>query len=125
MQWVLLTILGLLSFSVQATTLNIATGDYQPFTDASKPNQGSLVAYTEEIFKQLGYQAKHEFMPWKRALTEPLESKRFNQAIKNQPFSMPNNHWRTSISQKNHKEILGCNKNFIMSCYALRFETQE
>jgi polar amino acid transport system substrate-binding protein len=75
MQWVLLITMGLLSFALQAKPLNIATGDYPPFTDASKPNQGSLVAYTEEVFKQLGYQAKHQFIPWKRCLSEPLESK--------------------------------------------------
>lgn len=109
----------LFSGRIQANIMTEAVA--QRVLQRFKPQQQAQIRRAEQpiLYNQL-----HLLFPKNHPQSAPL-LKRFNQAIKNQPFSMPNNHWRTSISQKNHKEILGCNKNFTMSCYALRFETQE
>lgn len=50
------------------TTLNIATGEYPPFTDSGAPDGGFVNASVTELARLAGYNVSFRYLPWKRAL---------------------------------------------------------
>jgi polar amino acid transport system substrate-binding protein len=57
-----------------ADELHLVTGnDYHPYTDESLPNRGMATEIVEAAFKEMGYQPKIVFRPWKRAYVETKE----------------------------------------------------
>jgi polar amino acid transport system substrate-binding protein len=67
-------ILSCLTSYVMANELHLVTGnEYHPYTDESLPNRGMATEIVEAAFKEIGYQPKIVFRPWKRAYVETKE----------------------------------------------------
>lgn len=66
--WFLGLVLGLLtSFSLQARTVTIATGEYPPWTSQHLRNGGFVNDVIARAFKQQGIDTKFVYLPWKQA----------------------------------------------------------
>ena len=57
------------SFSV-AKEVNLAAGDFKPYTAEELVNGGVLTEVVNQAFKRMDYQVKTEFLPWKRAYND-------------------------------------------------------
>lgn len=56
--------------TVQAETLKLATGEFQPYVSASLPGQGLSSQIVRSAFEAAGYQTALVFMPWRRAAAQ-------------------------------------------------------
>ena len=72
--YIIALILCSLSSSATANVVQLVTGnDYHPYTDQSLPNRGMVTEIVESAFKEVGYDPKIVFRPWKRAYAETKE----------------------------------------------------
>ncbi|WP_166366880.1 substrate-binding periplasmic protein [Pseudomonas akapageensis] len=66
LSWLLLGALP----AVQAETLKLATGEFQPYVSESLPGQGLSSQIVRSAFEAAGYQTTLMFMPWRRAAAQ-------------------------------------------------------
>lgn len=73
-------VMAVASFAAQASAespvLNVATGDYPPFTDQTAPDGGVINASVQAVAVAAGFDVVFDYMPWMRAL-EMARSGRF------------------------------------------------
>jgi len=63
-----LLLTSILSFSLQAETIHVATGEYPPWTSEDLPHGGYVNHVVSSAFALSNIQVKFHYMPWKRAL---------------------------------------------------------
>ncbi len=67
----LLTVLFIVSaFSIFADTYTVVTDEWAPFYGEKVPDNGYLTQIVKAAFKASGHDLQHNWMPWKRAITE-------------------------------------------------------
>jgi polar amino acid transport system substrate-binding protein len=72
--YIIALILCAFTSNAMANVVQLVTGnDYQPYTDQALPNRGMITEIVELAFKEMGYQPKIVFRPWKRAYAETRE----------------------------------------------------
>jgi len=64
----LLLSLLLLAGLCRAETLTIATGEWPPYSSATLPHYGTVMAQVAQAFAAAGIEVRYEFMSWNRAL---------------------------------------------------------
>jgi len=63
-----LLLTSILSFSIHAETIHVATGEYPPWTSESLPYGGYVNHIVSNAFALSDIQVEFHYMPWKRAL---------------------------------------------------------